>query len=300
MDRLETIRIFVRVAEAGSFTKAADGMQLPRSTVSAAIQQLEARLRTRLINRNTRSMRLTADGVAYLEWCQGWLSDIDQTELRFRQGESHPRGILRIDVPGRIARLVIAPALPRFFERYPEIELEMGVTDRPIDLVHEGVDCAIRVGNLHDAHLIARRIGLLQQGNYASPTYLIKYGMPTTVADLAHHVAVNYASPTSGRISDWTYTQLGQRYAVAVRSLVTVNCAESYIACGLAGLGLIQIPTYDARRHVDCGELIEVLPDARAPEMPISAIYPARRHTSQRVTAFVEWMQGLYAGCMRE
>ncbi len=243
-------------------------------------------------------MHLTADGALYLDWCQRLLTDFEETELQFRQGESRPRGKLRVNVPGRVARLVIAPALPEFFERYPDIELELGVTDRPIDLIHEGVDCVIRVGALRDSFMVARPIGLLRQGNFASPAYLAKYGTPTTVADLERHVAVNYASPASGRVVDWEYVEGGQRQTVPMRIAVTVNCADTYIACCLAGLGLIQIPAYDAKQHVTLGELVEVLPQATAVPLPMSAVYPERRYASRRVTVFVDWVQELYGRFM--
>lgn len=294
MDRLQTIQIFVRVAQAGSFTRAAGALQLPRSTVSAAVQALEARLRTRLINRTTRKMHLTPDGASYLDWCQRMLAEIDETEQQFRLGQSQVKGKLRVDVPGRIARRVIAPALPEFFARYPEIELVLGATDRPVDLVHEGVDCAIRVGAVPDAYLVARPIGPLRLGSFASPAYLAEHGVPHAVADLARHVAIGYASPGSGRVAPWEYTEDGHGRTLPMRSVVTVNCVETYIACCVAGLGLIQIPAYDAREHVARGELVEVLPHIAPAPLPLSAIYPERRYTSRRVAAFIDWAGELY------
>jgi LysR family transcriptional regulator, regulator for bpeEF and oprC len=300
MDRLLTIQIFVRVAEVGSFTKAADDLHLPRSTVSAALKQLEHRLRTRLINRTTRSMHLTADGEAYLAWCQNLLSEIDDTELRFRQGGVRPQGTLRIDVPGRIARLVIAPALSEFFRLYPDIKLHMGVTDRPVDLIHEGIDCALRVGELKDSSLVAHRIGMLAVGSYAGPAYLERFGIPQSVDDLVHHYAVDYISPVSGRIDPWEYQDETGMHTLSMHSMVVVNCAESYIACCLAGLGLIQIPSYDAAKHLARGELVEVLPSLAPSPMPMSFVLPERRHTPRRVAAFVDWFTALYQQRMHQ
>lgn len=294
MDRLQTLEIFVCVAECGSFTGAAERLRLPRSTVSAAVQSLEARLQTRLIQRTTRRMQLTGDGVAYFDWCRRLLADIEETEQRLMQGQSRPHGRLRVDVPGRIGRLIIAPALPEFLARYPDIELELGVSDRPVDLVHEGVDCAIRVGTLSDPALIAHPIGPLRVGTFASPAYLARHGTPNTPDELSGHHAVRYAVPVSGPADDWEGLVDGQPVSIALGGSVTVNCAESYIACCIAGLGLIQIPAYDARSHLARGELSEILTAFAPPPLAMTALYPQRRYLSRRVTAFVEWMEALY------
>lgn len=298
MDRLQTLEIFVRVAEAGSFTRAAGLLQLPRSTVSAAVQALESRMRTRLIHRTTRKMQLTADGSDYLAWCQRLLADIAETEQRFRSGEKQPRGLLRVSLPGRIARLLIVPALPDFLANYPEIEIDISVTDRSVDLVGESIDCAIRVGPVREPQLVSRPIGMLRQGNFASPAYLAQYGTPLTVDDLVGHLAVNYASPGSGGVLEWEYQVDGRRQTLSMPGRVTVNCAESYIAACVAGLGLIQIPAYDAAGHVARGELVEVLPAATPPPLPMAAVLPARHYTSLRVCVFVDWMRAIHAQSM--
>jgi LysR family transcriptional regulator for bpeEF and oprC len=217
VDRFDTLRIFARVAEAASFTKAADGLNLPRSTVSTAVQALEARIGARLLNRTTRRVSLTEDGRAFYERCMRLLGDLEETETLFRQS-ARPTGKLRVDVPGRIGRLVIAPALPDFFAKYPDVDIEMGVSDRRIDLVQEGVDCAIRVGTLGDSGLVARRIGDLDIISCASRSYIARYGVPRKPSDLSRHWAVNYASPASGRIEPWEYMQDGEVRTVAMRS----------------------------------------------------------------------------------
>jgi len=294
MDRFLRMQVFVRVAEAGSFTRAADRLQLPRATVSTAIQQLEAELGARLLQRTTRKVQLTHDGAAYYERCLRLLADLEEADALFRQGHGAPKGKLRIDVPGRLGRLVLAPALPDFFQRYPDIELELGVTDRPVDLVQEGVDCVVRVGELEDSGLVARRIGLLQVANCASRDYLDAHGRPQRVEELEQHWAVRYASPLNGRVEDWEYMVDSERRTLPMRSHVTVNSAEAYIACCLAGLGLIQIPAYDLRVDPALATLEEVLPQWRAAPLPISVLYPHRRHLSRRVQAFVDWAQALF------
>jgi DNA-binding transcriptional LysR family regulator len=208
----------------------------------------------------------------------------------FQQAAAAPRGKLKVDVPGRFGRLVIAPALPTFFARFPDIEIELGVTDRAVDVIQDGIDCAIRVGAPEDSGLIARKLGELPLVNCASPAYLAAYGTPRTAADLDAHIAVNYASPTSGRLAPWAWTEGGQARSRTMAGKVTVNSAEAYIACCLAGLGLIQVPAYDVRDYLGSGGLVEVMPGERAAPMPLTLLYPHRGHLSRRLQAFVDWV----------
>ncbi len=271
MDRLDSMRVFLRVAETGSFTKAADLLDMPRATVSAAVQQLEAQLGSRLLHRTTRQVQLTHDGSVVLERCRHLLEDMEELESLFHDG-SRASGRLKVDVPSRVARLLIAPALPEFFRQHPDIELELGSSDRSVDLVQEGVDCVLRVGQLGNSSLVARRLGEMQLINCASPAYLEEHGEPRTPADLDRHWAVNYASPSSGRVLPWEYREDGRTLTRALRSRVTVNNAESYIACCLSGLGLIQIPAYDVREQaasVAAGQGIRRLAGATAPRPPL-------------------------------
>ena len=291
MDRLHTIEIFIRVAQTLSFSRTAEQLQLPRSTVSAAIQTLESHLQTRLLHRTTRKIQLTADGSLYLDWAQRLLADIEDTEQRLRQGSSMPGGKLRISVPGRIASYIIAPHLPDFLRQYPDIDLEISSTDRPVDLINEGIDCAIRVGEMHDDNLIAKTLGQLAQGTYASPGYVAEFGIPQQPDQLSQHRVVNYLSPLSGRVLAPEFQLQGQIYAPSVAAKVAVNCVESYIACCCAGLGLIQIPKYDAQQLLQDGKLVEVLSDYAPPSMTIAAVYPDRRYVSRRVRVFIDWMQ---------
>ncbi|AWX92962.1 LysR family transcriptional regulator [Paracoccus mutanolyticus] len=292
MDRIDLFRIFTRVVDAASFTRAADTLGLPRSSVSAAVAELEGRVGARLLNRTTRKVAPTQDGAAFYERCLRVIADVEETEGLFRQ-TAQPSGRLRVDVPGRIGRLILAPALPSFLEAYPEIDIELGVTDRAVDLVGEGVDCVLRVGPLGDSGLIARAIGTLPLINVASPDYLARHGSPETPADLGRHWAVNYASPSTGRVEPWEWVDQGALRATPTRGRVTVNSAEAYIACCLAGLGLIQIPAYDVRPHLEAGELVEVLRDHRAEPLPATLLYPHRQHLSRRVQVFAEWLEAL-------
>jgi DNA-binding transcriptional LysR family regulator len=293
MDRIDLLQVFVRVAEAGSFTRAADRLGLPRATISTAVQQLETRLGSRLLHRTTRRVGLTPDGEVMLERARALVADMEDMEQQFLPAHGQVSGRLKVDVPSRIARRLIAPALPGFFERHPAIELELGSSDRAVDLVLEGVDCALRVGPLASSSLVARPLGHFTLINCASPAYLTRHGTPRTPADLPQHMAVNYASPTSGRAAPWEWQRDGETASLRMRSQVAANNAETYIACALAGLGLIQIPAYDVREHLAAGELIEVLTDARAEPLPVQLVYPHRRNLSRRVQAFAGWLETL-------
>ncbi|PWR24718.1 LysR family transcriptional regulator [Zavarzinia aquatilis] len=293
MDRIDLFRIFTRVVDCSSFTRAADTLGLPRSSVSAAISELEARVGARLLHRTTRKVSPTHDGTAFYERCLRLIADVEEAEGLFRDGADGPSGRLRVDVPGRIGRLIVAPALPEFLDRHPGLDIELRVTDRAVDLVEDGVDCVLRVGPLADSGLVARRIGDLALINVASPAYLARHGVPLSPADLDGHHAVNYASPSSGRVEDWEWLEAGVLRSRSLRGRVTVNSAESYIACCLAGLGLIQIPAYDVRAHIDRGELVEVMPGHRAEAMPMTLLYPHRQHLSRRLQIFADWLEAL-------
>jgi len=298
MDRIDLLQVFVRVAETGSFTRAADRLGLPRASVSMAVQQLETRLGSRLLHRTTRRVGLTPDGEVMLERARALVADMEDMEQQFLPAHGQVSGRLKVDVPSRIARRLIAPALPEFFRRHPAIELELGSSDRAVDLVLEGVDCALRVGPLASSSLVARPIGHFTLINCASPAYLERHGTPRTPADLPQHVAVNYASPTSGRAAPWEWLRDGETATLRMRSQVAANNAETYIACALAGLGLIQIPAYDVREHLAAGELVEVLPDARAEPLPVQLVYPHRRNLSRRMQAFAGWLETVLADAL--
>jgi DNA-binding transcriptional LysR family regulator len=236
----------------------------------------------------------TADGVVLLERVRNLLVDAEDIDQLFRSNRGRVSGRLNVDVPSRIARRLIAPALPGFLRRHPDLQLGLGSTDRVIDLVHEGVDCAVRVGKLHDSSLVVRPLGYIALINCASPGYLREHGVPASPDDLARgHWAVGYASPSTGRAMAWEYVASGREQFVTVPGRVIVNNAENYIACCLADLGLIQIPRFDVQHLLDRGELAEVMPDCRAASMPVSLVYPHRRHRSRRLNAFIEWFEEL-------
>ena len=204
--------------------------------------------------------------------------------------------MLRVDMPGRIGRLIVAPALPAFLELYPQISVNLGVTDRTVNLIEERVDCVLRVGTLRDSGLIARAIGDLRLINVASPAYLARHGTPQSPADLLRHQSIQYASPSSGRVATWDWIEHGTLQTLNMQGRVIVNSADAYIACCLSGLGLIQIPAFDVQTHLRAGELVEVLPRHRPASMPMTLLYPHRQHLSRRFQVFAEWLETLLTG----
>ncbi len=294
MDRFQEMQVFVRIAERGSFTQAADDLQLPRATVTNLIQRLEARLGVRLLERTTRTVRLTPDGEAYRQRCTGLLADLDEAEGLFR--DTDPKGLLRANLQGTLARNFVVPALPAFLARHPQLELHLGEDDRLVDLVREGVDCVLRAGALRDSSLVARRVALLQQITCASPAYLAQFGVPTTLADLPGHRAVNYLSSATGQALPLEFTVNGVVQNMALPSVVSVTGADLYAGAAVAGLGLVQVPRYRVADDLAQGRLIEVLADLPPPPLPVSVLYPQRRQLSARVRVFTQWLGEVFQG----
>lgn len=297
MDRFQAMQVFVRVVDANSFTRAADHLALPRTTVTTIIQNLEKLLNVRLLNRTTRRLSLTPDGAAYYERCVRILADVEEAEAAFMDASRRPRGKLRIDTPAAIGRLILIPSLCEFHQRYPDIELVIGMGDRPVDLVQEAVDCVIRVGELKDSSMVARRIGMFEGITCAAPEYIESHGEPQTLEDLGDHVAVHYFSSRTGRVIDWDFMVDGQSVEVKMRGVVSVNDADAYMACGLQGFGLIQPPRYMALPYLQTGALKEVLPAWKPKPMPISVVYPHNRHLSPKVRAFTDWAAEIFSRC---
>ena len=300
MDKLLRYRVFAQVAEMRSFIKAAHALELPRATVSAAVQELEAELGTRLLHRTTRQVQPTTDGTQLLERLRQLLADAEDVQAMFRGRHGEVSGQLNVDLPSRIARRLVAPALPELLRRHPRLRLGLGSSDRAIDLVQEGVDCAVRVGELHDSSLVLRPLGRLALVNCASPDYLREHGTPRQPAELAQgHLMVGYASPGTGREQAWEYLAAdGTPHELALPSRVLANNAESYIALSLAGLGLIQIPRFDVQHLLAAGRLAEVLPAHRPAPMPVSLLYPHRQQRSHRLQVFIEWFEALLRPCL--
>ncbi|MBS0348834.1 MAG: LysR family transcriptional regulator [Proteobacteria bacterium] len=297
MDRFQAMKVFMGVVEANSFTRAADNLGLPRATVTNTIQGLENHLKTRLLNRTTRSVSLTADGAAYYERCGRILAELEETEAAFRDAARRPQGRLRVDVAGPIGRQILIPNLGEFHERYPDVELVIGMGDRPVDLVQEAVDCVIRGGELTDSTLVARRIGSLSFVTCGSPAYLGRHGEPRTLEELQQHRAVHYFSSVSGRNFDWDFLVDGVSVPVRMEGRMAVNDADAYVTCGIKSFGLIQPARFMALPHLESGALKEILPQWKPSPVPMSVLYPQNRHLSPKVRAFADWAAELFARC---
>ncbi|MBC7939359.1 MAG: LysR family transcriptional regulator [Chitinophagaceae bacterium] len=294
MNLPEAIKVFVRVAELSSFTLAADQLGLPRASVSAAVRQLEAELGARLLHRTTRRVQMTQDGQVVFERAQDLLADLDDLRGLFRANPAQLRGRLRVDMPQAIARDVVLPALPAFLVDHPALDIELSCVDRRVDLVAEGFDCVLRVGKLTDSSLIARPLGEYRMVNCASPAYLATHGTPRSLDDLAHHRQVHYVPSLGARSTGFEYVDTqGKLYTVAMPGALTVNGTIAYEGAALAGLGIIQVPEVGVREHLVAGHLVEVLPDWRAPAMPVSLVYAHRRHLPQRAQVFMNWLAAL-------
>ncbi|WP_454845837.1 LysR family transcriptional regulator [Pseudomonas farris] len=295
MDRFNAMRVFTRIVELGGFAKAADSLQMPRASVTILIKQLEAHLGVQLLQRTTRQISLTLDGAAYYPRCVRLLADLEETEAVFSAARHNPKGLLRVDMPAGVGRLIVIPALPQFTARYPLIELEIGLNDRPVDLIREGIDCVLRGGPTLDDSLVARPLGVMDQVTCASPEYLQRCGTPLCLEDLKGHQMVEYFSNDTGKRFGLEFVLDDQLRLIDLPKHVSVNSADGYLAACEAGYGLVQTPYYHVARQLNEGRLIEVLRDVPPPGMPLTALYPPHRQLSRRVRVFVDWMVELCA-----
>ncbi|MCZ2496727.1 LysR family transcriptional regulator [Xylophilus sp. Kf1] len=291
MDQIQAMRAFTRVVETGNFTKAADSLSMPKASITKQVQALESRLQVRLLNRTTRRVTVTADGAAYYERASRLLSDLDDMEASMTNAQATPRGRLRVDIGSSVARLIIIPALREFHDRYPDIQLDLGVGDRSVDLIGENIDCVIRGGELTEQFLVARRIGSIAFVNVASPEYLRRYGVPQHPAELEEerHRVVHYLSSRTGRPYPMDFVRGDERVELTMRYQLATNEANAHTAALLAGLGISQMATFNAAPLLASGELVEVLPGWTTAPLPVHVVYPPNRHLSAKVRAFVDW-----------
>ena len=258
--------------------------------MSTAVRQLEAWVGTQLLHRTTRRVRMTEDGRVFYERCKDVLADVDELEHQFSRTRQSLRGRLRVDMPSGMARHLVLPVLPAFLDAHPQIELELSATDRRVDLVREGFDCVIRVGGVADSSLVARPLGAFRVLTCASPGYLARCGTPRSLDDLRDHRLIHYASSFGGPADGFEYPDAGGYRELEMKGALTVNSAVAYEAACLAGLGLIQAPLAGTHRLIEQGLLVEVLPELQAEPMPVTLLYPHRRHLPRRVSAFMDWV----------
>nr|WP_314583855.1 LysR substrate-binding domain-containing protein [uncultured Pseudomonas sp.] len=297
MDRFDAMQAFVRVVESGSFTKAAETLHMSKTSVTQLIQQLEARLRVKLLNRTTRKVNVTADGAVYYERAVRVLADVDDAETSLSSASTLPRGRLRVDVPSPFARTILIPALPDFYARYPDIQIDLGVSDRMVDMIGENVDCVVRGGELTDQSLMARHIGDLRLGVYAAPDYLKRAGVPAHPRELEdpHHRIVGYRWARTGKLFPMVMQRDGETVQTQGRYVLAVDDGNAYLEAGLAGLGILWLPHYMASKSQASGALVPLFEDWCLESMPMYVAFPPNRHISIKLRVFIDWVVELMA-----
>ncbi|MDX5628303.1 MULTISPECIES: LysR family transcriptional regulator [unclassified Brenneria] len=290
MDQIQAMRVFVRIAELGSFSRAAEMLSLPRATVSHTIKQLESRLGVRLLQRTTRQVQITAEGEIYYQRCIQLLAEIEETDALFSHQRQQPAGNVRVDMPHSLAREVVIPALGEFYRRYPRITLSLSANDSAINVLREGVDCVLRAWRIEDDSLATRHLPSMPQATCVSAAYLAEFGMPRSLDDLAAHQAVGYFSLRTGRRYPLEFMHNGERVTPMLPGKLEVNGADAYVAACRAGFGLIQAPRHSLRRWLDSGELVEILKDTPPPDMSLYVMYPPGRFLAPRIRVFIEWL----------
>lgn len=293
MHFIRQLQIFVTVIEAGNFTRAAHTLRMTRPGVTKAIGALETALGVRLLHRTTRRISLTGEGESLYERATGLLGDVADTRNLFGGRADQPAGRLRIDVPVAIAKPLLIPALPAFRAAYPDIEVVLGVSDQPVDLVADAVDCVLRIGPLPVTSMIARRLAMITMVICASPSYLTRNGTPRRIEDLARHQAVNYFSGRGHRSIWWNVSKTDEKNELAVSSAMMVNDANALVACALEGMGLIQAPQLLVSEHLTSGRLVKVLPSLCDAQWPLSIMYPNRQYLAPQVRVFINWFARL-------
>lgn len=294
-DRLQAMRVFCRIVEMGSFSAAADSLGVPKTTVSGHVQSLEAQLGIKLLHRTTRKVSSTTDGAAYYDRALAILADLDELEASVIQSRNIVRGRVKLEMPSPVCTQLIIPALPDFIAQYPDIELDIGCNERVVDLVQEGVDCALRGGEVLDKDLICRPIGHMRFCLVASPNYLLSASPIGQPADLTAHRYLGFKFPTSGKKYILTLIRKKESYKIEQPGVIYLNNGSAILAGSLAGLGIGFSPRAEAAPYLLSGDLIEVLPDWELESLPISLVYPYTRHLSTRVRVFADWAAKLMA-----
>lgn len=295
MDRFDAMQAFARVVEVGSFTKAAETLHMSKTTVTQLVQQLEARLRVKLLNRTTRKVNVTADGAVYYERVLRLLADMDDAETSLSDASTRPRGRLRVDVPSPLASMILVPALPAFYRQYPDIQIDMGVSDRIVDMIGENVDCVVRGGEIKDQSLMARRVGDLQLGVFAAPSYLARVGIPAHPRELedSPHRIVGFLWARTGKAVPYALHNHAERIQIKGRYALAVDDGNAYLAAGLAGLGVLWLPKYMANTFEARGELVPLFENWSLDPMPIYVAFPPNRHISIKLRVFIDWVAEL-------
>lgn len=295
MDKIETMKRFVSVAQTGSFTQAAERLNTPKSAISTAISQLENHLCTRLFHRSTRRVSLTEAGERYLPQCVQILEELSALEQQFQMQNQILMGIIRIDMPSRFLSTMVMPRLPEWFEAHPQTHIRVIGADYRIDPIKEQVDCVIRAGKLDDSNLFARSLGTMTMVNCVSPSYLKQYGTPITLEELSNHFVVDYSPSQRQNNSEFEYYYNGESLIIPVPSLISVSTTDAYLSAGLNGLGIIQLPENGIQHYLQQGKLVEILPQYCCQEMPVSIVYESKRQQPKKIRYFMDWIADIFS-----
>ena len=288
MDRSDEMAVFVNVVREGGFTAAAKALGLTPSAVSKQVARLESRLNVRLLNRTTRQLSMTDEGEAYFDRATAILSEIDELEAMVSDRRDTPRGTLRVSSSIAFGRHQIVPMMPEFLNAYPEVRLQLSLSDNLIDVVQEGFDVAIRIAELSDSSLVARRLATDRRIVCASPAYIAKYGAPRSPEALRDHNCLVVTNVPSMR--DWAFSFGNAVRTVHVEGRFEANSGVAVREAALAGLGIAQLPAFMVAPDVRAGQLVSVLEGRVAPGRPIYAVYPHRRHLSPKVRVFIDFL----------
>lgn len=295
MDRFDSMLAYVRVVQFSSFSQAAVSLNMAKTTVSSQVGALERRMGVRLLNRTTRHVSPTEEGAAYYDRAVSLLAELEEIEATTTASNVQPKGRLRVDMAPAVGNHIVIPALGSFVERYPDITLEIGCNDRPVDLVSEGIDCVIRGNLIHDESLVARKLGTFDLAICASPKYLEQFGTPKTPQELDEHQICRFFSSRSGRLIDYNLTKDGVRSSVQGRHRVAYNSVESCLLGAVAGLGIVLAPLYLLDEHLQAGRLKPILTDCQADGVSINLLYPQNRMLTSKLKVFRSWAEQLFA-----
>jgi LysR family transcriptional regulator for bpeEF and oprC len=291
MDQLSAMRAFIRVVETGNFTRAADTLAMPKATVTNLIQGLEAHLHTKLLNRTTRRVMVTTDGALYYERAAQIVSEISELDGSLTNSQGLPGGRLRVEMAGAFADWIVVPALCDFYQKYPDIRIDLGVGDRTVDYLAENVDCALRAGTPADQSLIARRVSEVEMITCAAPLYIEKYGRPERPEELENdHYSVSYFRAQTNRTLPFEFRRDNEELEINARYLVSVNDSRTFVTAATSGLGIAQLPRFMIRDALEKGELVQILPEWNREPLGLYIVYPPNRHLSNKVRVFVDWL----------
>ena len=295
MDQIQAMKIFIRIAELESFSRAAEDLDIPRATVSTTLKRLEQRLGVRLFLRTTRQVKITDEGKIYYQRCLHLLAALEETDTLFAHHKNQPAGIVRIDMPHSLARERVIPALRAFYQQYPQINLILSANDNAINLLDQGVDCVLRAWPSEDDNLQSRHLTDLVQLTCASPAYLALRGTPQTLVDLQSHQAVGYFFAHQRAETHLEFRVGGNTEKIMLPATLTVSGADAYVAAAKAGFGLIQASKLAIAQELAQGTLIEVLPEYPPPPMPLYIMDPPGRFLAPRIRALLDWLISLFS-----